>query len=334
MQLFTIFPPGIQTSANAEDEPPTDIYTEELFKGFTLENDVLTMVYDATRVPVSLSSDKQYYWVTPYEIFISKIVAGMPIDDTVYHFFDTIHVFNGVSESNKKGFYHLKRLSDNKLVKSPYVLFMCKQNESKGLFSMFETSSEIKFENIEQKDSEETVSIIYPRIKHPKIGTFTFFSSLSIQKKVFPRYVVFVDLEDLSPLYLEPDEMDQLDHLYDAEQTKKYSCITFKTNETQIWCVKSPFYFSIFSDETYVENIEEPTVESSVESSVEPSAEPSVESSVESSVEPTVESSVESSAEPSVESSVEPSAEPSVESSVEPSVEPSAEESKEEPIKK
>ena len=52
MQLFSIFPPGVNSSLNMEDEEPTDIYKEELFKGFVLENDTMTMVYDATRVAV------------------------------------------------------------------------------------------------------------------------------------------------------------------------------------------------------------------------------------------------------------------------------------------
>ena len=73
--LFNIYPPNeLQPS-----EESTDVFDEDLFKGFFLHNksndksndksNKITMVYDATRVNVPLESSI-YCWISPYEIFV------------------------------------------------------------------------------------------------------------------------------------------------------------------------------------------------------------------------------------------------------------------------
>ena len=238
--LFDIYPPAVTVT---EDE--VDIYTEELFRGFFVhDNTDITMVYDATRINVPLANDKQYYWVTPYEMFASKTVHGINVNPSVL-----VEIASADGSLDKR-FYHLKDVKTNELVKDPYVLFLCKQSSSAGLLSSLEStfgfSSEydnIESEEPEGTENEEVVTILYPRIKHDKIGTYTLFSSTS-KVNTAKRFVVFVDIDDLSPLYLEPEHVDKLDHLYDPDNIELSTAITFMNGSQQIWCIKSPFYFS------------------------------------------------------------------------------------------
>jgi len=233
--LFDIYPPAIALN-NTEDA--VDIYTEELFRGFYVhENNNITMVYDATKIAVPLSDDKEYYWVTPYEMFASKTVHGLSVDPHV------IFEIASADGSLDKNFYHLKDVATNELVKDPYVLFLCKPRESSSsILNLFGDSSE--FENIEPMDENDSViQIIYPRINNPKIGTYTFFSSKTNIKGA-KRFAVFVDIDGLSPLYIEPVDSDKLNHLYDPENIEASTAITYMNGSQQIWCIKSPYYFS------------------------------------------------------------------------------------------
>jgi hypothetical protein len=236
--LFDIYPPAVTVT---EDE--VDIYTEELFRGFFAhDNTDITMVYDATRIQVPLADDKEYYWVTPYEMFASKMVHGLSVDPKVL-----VEIASADGSLDKR-FYHLKNVDTDTFVKDPYVLFLCKPSSSStGILSSLEStfgfSSE--YENVESREAEEeeTVQILYPRTKHDKIGTYTFFSSMT-NIKAATRFAVFVDIDGLSPLYLEPTDMDKLEHLYDPENAELSTAITFMNGSQQIWCIKSPFYFS------------------------------------------------------------------------------------------
>lgn len=60
------------------------------------------------------------------------------------------------------------------------------------------------------------------------------------------RFAVFVDIPGLHPLYVEQDETDKLNHLYDIDQREQYSSITYlrSSDKAQLWCVKSSQYFS------------------------------------------------------------------------------------------
>ena len=236
--LFDIYPPSDTNSLNPEES--VDIYTEEFFRGFfENKNKDITMVYDATRITVPLADDKEYYWVTPYEMFASKSVHGITVDPKV------LVEIASADGSLKKEFYHLKDVKANTLVKDPYILFLCKPDTSSGILSTIGSTFGFspEYENIESVDSEEQVRILYPRIKHDKIGTYTFFSSSSNAKNA-ERFVVFVDIDGLSPLYLEPGDIDKLNHLYDPGNMELSTAITFMNGSQQIWCIKSPFYFS------------------------------------------------------------------------------------------
>jgi hypothetical protein len=249
-KLFEIYPPN----KYEPQEEETDLYNEELFKGFFLNETEITMVYDATRINIPLSSNK-YCWVSPYEIFILKQMKSTPISKSVEQLFDEI----SESSTNKHDFYHLKHLPDNSLVKTPYILFMCKRNEItnsgySGLSSFFGFTETNKiYETVEYSDNEKenSQSIIFPTIPHENIGTYTFFSSYPFSKKnTVKRFAVFVDIEELHPLYLEKTENDKLLTLYDIEdkdtqesETKQFSSVTFLENKNQLWCIKSPYYF-------------------------------------------------------------------------------------------
>jgi hypothetical protein len=235
--LFDIYPP-----AASNDEDAVDIYTEDLFRGFFVHNNNhITMVYDATRINIPLADDKQYYWVTPYEMFASKTVHGLSVDPSVL-----VEIASNNSSLDKR-FYHLKDVDTNELVKDPYILFMCKPSSSTDMFSSLNFSPD--YENIESGESDESrVQILYPRIKHDKIGTYTFFSSLSKIANA-RRFAVFVDIDRLSPLYVEPSDEDKLNHLYDPDNMELSTAITYMNGSQQIWCIKSPFYFSEIKEE-------------------------------------------------------------------------------------
>ena len=366
-QLFDLYPPT--NVVQSQDSPDSStIFDEDVFKGFFIDadNGIITMVYDTTRVMVPLSSTKQYCWVSPYEIFVSSQVANIPISDSVRE------LFKKISGSPKNhDFYHLKNLSDNTIVKTPYVLFMCKEkvdtpetNPTKGflLFDLLSstTKSVITYENVLKgvKDVEaetEKEQILFPRIQHPDLGSYTMFSSNPISKtdnnnnNNIKRFAVFVDTDGLTPLYLSIDETDKIQHLYDIDAVEQYSSITYSQNDMQLWCIKSSIYFSEIEDNgNYVLEIENlpPQIgdESSLEqgeikeegeeqvevSAAEPAAEqPQVEQAEEPAAEqPQVEQAEEPAAEqPQVEQAEEPAAEPAVEQpqveqAEEPAVEP------------
>ena len=256
--LFDIFPPGQTKPVNSNDEIESegtaDLYDESLFKGFFLEDSAITMVYDATRVNLSTFSNAStvYVWASPYEMFISKKWKNTDIDDSVRELFLRI-------SDNEKDFHHLKNASDKTIVKTPYILFICAGSAGSGspsLFSFFGTGKEnqtnqsILFENMYKTSDKESPNFsIYPKINHPQLGNYTFFSSeqldTSRDNTLLKRFAVFVDVDNLQPLYIEKGEEDKLNHLYDMDQTESYSAVTFLDGENrQLWCVKSAEYFS------------------------------------------------------------------------------------------
>jgi hypothetical protein len=251
-QLFDIYPPNELKDAEIEEEP-TDVYHPKLFKGFYIqkEKDTKTtvMVYDATRIRVPLATDKEYFWVTPYEIMVLFQFRNVVIDTSVTYLFEDIATS---SEIVDKSFYTLKRLSDNSLVPSPYVLFSCSKS-TPGFFNFFGSSTE--FENRIQEKTE-TVNLITPTIDHPQLGRFPFFSALPLNPDIphIQRYAVFVDIDGLEPTIIPEDDDYTLDHLYDEINTKQYSSISFMYKDKQYWCIKSPFYFTEIYDniETFI----------------------------------------------------------------------------------
>ena len=246
--LFNIFPPNKPVVSGTE---AADIYNESYYKGFFAHKNKieLTMVYDATEINIPLGS-KKYCWVTTYEIFSLQQLKSTPISKKIESIFDEItdqqkQVHNG---KGRWDFYHLKE--NNAYVRTPYVLFMCafKKPEGSGflLFDMFSSNAE-SYQTIEQT-LPDSVSIVYPRVSHPKIGNYTFFTTYPLKKTgLVKRFAVFVDSAELNPLYLIPSENTKLDDLY-QENRDTYTAITFKENGTQFWCVKSPEYFSEIDD--------------------------------------------------------------------------------------
>jgi hypothetical protein len=245
--LFNIYPPN----EFEPSEESTDLYEEDLFKGFFLHNKrkEMTMVYDATRVNVPLESNV-YCWVSPYEIFVSKKMKSIPISQSVEAIFDEI----AEASSNRHDFYHLKQLPENTLVKTPYILFMCKQSESSGtgflLIDVFNTKK-TTYTSVESTTDESEIqieTIIYPTVQHPLIGNYTLFSSFPFStSNLVKRFAVFVDTDDLHPLYVEPSDNDTLTTLYDIDK-EQYTSIAFIENESQLWCVKSPDFFTEMPD--------------------------------------------------------------------------------------
>ena len=288
--LFDIYPPNKTVALDMENEDPTDLFDEDLYKGFFLDesNESITMVYDATRinVPVSETDTRRYCWVSPYEIFVTNKMKDIAIDESV------ISTFASISKENKTDFHHLKLLADNTIVKTPYILFMCKnKNSSAGNFSLFSmfgaNSSGIVYENV-LTDNLDTETVLYPRIQHPNLGNYTFFSMEPIgklsQRNRLQRFAVFVDIDELNPLYIEDSEIDKLLHLYDMDQTVQYSAVSFMHEGTtgegttgegttdegttegtqprkiQLWCVKSPYYFTEMANNILNDYIDEISV--------------------------------------------------------------------------
>lgn len=253
--LFDIFPPNeLQT---VDTEETTDLYDPELFQGFYNHktSNTLTMVYDSTRIKLPISTEPTLYaWATPYEIFISKNIKEIPIDETVRESFIEIG-------DNEKDFHHLYT-DENTIIKSPVVLYLCKTDEPSSGFSFGNllTTPDIDatITNDYTADSDPnhtTIALLYPRIQHPLLGDYTFFSNKMLNPDAaassstadkLRRFAVFVDIPGLHPLYVEQDETDKLNHLYDIDQTTQYSSITYlrSSDKEQLWCVKSSQYFS------------------------------------------------------------------------------------------
>jgi hypothetical protein len=243
--LFNIFPPNEIQKLNTED--PADLYDPELFKGFYNHktSNKLTMVYDATRIQIPISTEPTLYvWATPYEMFISKNIKEIPIDETVRESFIEIG-------DNEKDFHHLYTENDT-IIKSPFVLYLCKTGDAPSGFNLF-TKPDI--DATITNDYNTDYSVIYPRIQHPLLGDYTFFSNKMLNPDAagaegtadkLRRFAVFVDIPGLHPLYVEQDETDKLNHLYDIDQTEQYSSITYlrSSDKAQLWCVKSSQYFS------------------------------------------------------------------------------------------
>ena len=241
--LFNIYPPNKFESSNES----TDLYNEELFKGFFLHEKEITMVFDATRINVPLESNK-YCWINPYEIFVSKKMKSIPISKTVSKIFDEI----SATSSNSVDFYHLKQVSNDTIVKTPYILFMCIQSESSNsgfvLVDIFNTKK-IIYSSIESSETEtETETVLYPTVQHPSIGDYTMFSSSPFSiSNLIKRFAVFIDTDTLHPLYIEPEKNDLLTSLYDVDN-QQYTSITFIENEKQLWCIKSYEFFTEIPD--------------------------------------------------------------------------------------
>jgi hypothetical protein len=203
-KLFHLFPPTGETNEN--------IYEPTLFKGFFINEDVITMVYDATNIRNEDTKENQ--WITPYEIFVLQKVHETPIDASIPSLFKKIA---STSTPIDKSFYQLAK-SDGSFVKSPYVLFMCRETSLLGISSL---------ENVEEN---EYADILPPIIHHEKYGNYTFFSSLPINNAA-QRYAVFADE---NTLFIEPEDVNLSD--------TRYSTITF-IDSIQLWCVKSPENF-------------------------------------------------------------------------------------------
>lgn len=242
--LFNIFPPN---ETKEEPSEQTDVYYPQLFKGTFTTSDKITMVYDATRVQVPISTDKEYFWITPYEILVLYQCKNLIIDDSVISFFQTVATSSGFID---KSFYQLKRVSDGSLVPTPYVLFPCSPSSSTPFLTYIMGDTSIIYENTTQLE-EEQIDIFIPTIDHPKFGKFPMFSSLPLDKSKphIQRFAVFVDIDDLQPTFLDKEKPDLIDHLYDIQEKRQFSSISFIEKDIQYWCVKSPLYFSeIYND--------------------------------------------------------------------------------------
>ena len=248
--LFDIFPPTdddnrkgeAEAEADGEDES-TDVYNPHLFQGLFLDENDVFMVYDATRVVVPLGKDKEYFWVTPYEITALYKYRNVNIDPYVIDFFHSVAKASGFID---KSFYHLKRVSDGAVVPSPYVLFPCSHGSS-GIFSLF--SSSAGYANPVQLGEEE-VNLLIPTIDHPSIGNASLFSTRPLDPSLpnIQRYAVFVDIDGLEPFFIDEKTPEVIDHLYDLYQTRQYSSVNFIEKDVEYWCVKSPLYMTEIHD--------------------------------------------------------------------------------------
>jgi hypothetical protein len=238
--LFDIFPPGQKRSLDIESETATDVYHPDLVAGFFLTEEDMWITYDATRVDVDTATDKEYFWVSPFEVLVLYQFRNIEIDISVISFFKTV----ATSQSSEidPSFYQLKRVSDRSFLPAPYILFLCSPSSS-GFFGLSEN-----FENVEQ-EKDDVINLLVPSIKHPQLGNFPLFSSLPLDKFVpkIKRYACFVDIEE-PPLFLF-DYPGEINHLYDITQQSKFSTISFMFNEKQYWSIKSPLYFTEIYDD-------------------------------------------------------------------------------------
>ena len=234
--LFELFPPTvIETS---DEEKNEDVFQPNLFKGIFVERENLCMVYDATRVQNPLTTNKEYFWVTPYEILVLYKYRNIDINESVTSMFKTIASSSGFID---KKFYHLRRVSDGELVPTPYILFPCSKTNG-GLFSSN------SYENRVQ-DQEEIVDLTISTVDHPILGNVPMFSAVPIDPHLpkIQRYVVFVDTDGNKPTFMKEGTVLD-DDIYGIHQTKQYSSISFFENGKQFWVIKSPLYFTEIRD--------------------------------------------------------------------------------------
>jgi len=238
--LFDIFPPSLVEPLDIETESVADVYSPELFNGFFMTEENLWLTYDATRIGVKPGEDKEYFWATPYEVLVLYQLRNINIDDSIISFFKT--VATSQSTGIDQSFYQLKKTSDNSILPSPYVLFLCSPSSS-GFFGL-----SADFDNVEQT-TDETVDLLVPSIKHDKIGNFPLFSSLPIDPIIpkIKRFACFVDIEENPTLLF--DNPGEIDHLYDIVETRKFSSISFMFNGKQYWSIKSPLNFTEIYDD-------------------------------------------------------------------------------------
>jgi len=238
--LFDIFPPSPVGPLDIETESVADVYSPELFNGFFTTEENLWLTYDATRIGVKPGEDKEYFWVSPYEVLVLYQLRNINIDDSIISFFKT--VATSQSTGIDQSFYQLKKTSDNSILPSPYVLFLCSPSSS-GFFGL-----SVDFDNVEQT-ADETVDLLVPSIKHDKIGNFPLFSSLPIDPIIpkIKRFACFVDIEENPTLLF--DNPGEIDHLYDIVETRKFSSISFMFNGKQYWSIKSPLNFTEIYDD-------------------------------------------------------------------------------------
>jgi hypothetical protein len=250
-KLFDIFPPAIlPTQQQQDNEGDQDIFDQQLINGFFLTEENLWITYDATRVAVPTSTDREYFWVSPFEILLLYKYRNIVIDPILTSFFKTVK-----EASNDVSFYTLKRVSDTgtpEFVPTPYILFPCSPAPA-GFFGL----SPAHFQNIIQEEGDK-INLLIPSVSHPQFGNFPLFSSKPIDPYVpkIKRYAVFVDAYGEKPTFFFSEDENttkSLDHLYTEDQPHKYASVSFLYEKIQYWSVKSPLCFTeIYDDTTFL----------------------------------------------------------------------------------
>ena len=256
--LFDIFPPAIQTELDIPDETPADIFDNKNINGFFLTEENIWLVYDATRVAVPTSTDREYFWVSPFEVLLLYKFRNIEIDTTITSFFKTVANCHK-EKMNDVSFYTLKRQSDGEFVPAPYIMYPCSP-VSTGFFGLSSTD----FENIVQEE-DDSINLLIPYVQHPQLGNFPIFSAKPLDPYIpkIKRYAVFVDYgEQIEPTFMTSEETrGEMDHLYDVNQARKFSSISFVLNGKQYWSIKSPLYMTeIYDDTTFLPSFDETTV--------------------------------------------------------------------------
>ena len=217
------------------------------------------LVYDATRVAVPTSTDREYFWVSPFEVLLLYKFRNIEIDTTIISFFKTVANCHK-EKMNDVSFYTLKRASDGAFVPAPYIMYPCSPS-STGYFGLSST----EFENIVQEEDDTTLNLLIPYVQHPQLGNFPMFSAKPLDPYVpkIKRYAVFVDLgEDIEPTFMTDEQTKgEIDHLYELDQPKKFSSISFLLNGKQYWSIKSPLYMTeIYDDTSFLPSFDESRV--------------------------------------------------------------------------
>ena len=211
----------------------------KMFKGFfvpTTENqDTILFVFDTTEIlPTNLveRTQTEYVWAVLYEMLCSKKWRTTSISDEIYNYFKEIIERN----SNSMDMHHIKT-QDDEYLKSPYLLFLC-NNDNMEYQNCFKDESNIN----------HPVNLLFPRIQHPKIGDYFIFTVEPINpedSRTLRRFLVFFDDADIATNYIEESDesvvQQQLDSIYtmDSEDTPNYNGYVFMENNKQLWVMKN-----------------------------------------------------------------------------------------------
>jgi hypothetical protein len=217
--------------------PPENIATvneiiPKAYRGIIEDEDnILYVVFDSTYMDI-VPNDKQV-WCILDEMINEQHIGEYIIDKNLFYM---IHKNDHLS-------YIKTKAGTN--VRMPCCLYLCQRTEDGA-----------DFENVYYQEGEDRniESIMYPKIDHPVLGDFYYFTTDPITEANvanIKRYAAFIDnslylLNVTTPIEdINFDKDAEIDEDIDEERTHKdYTSIYFFDKTKQLWCIKNTIRFT------------------------------------------------------------------------------------------